>query len=159
MQTAQRLYEGVDLGSEGAVALITYMRTDSTRISEDALKDCRKHIKTTYGDAYLPDKANLYAASKDAQGAHEAIRPTDLSPRPNDMRRRLDPEQAKLYELIWTRTIASQMESAELERTTVDITAKAGARTLELRATGQVIKFDGFLALYQEGQDEDSEDE
>src|SRR5438105_3660643 len=96
---------------------------------------------------------------KNAQEAHEAIRPTDLSRRPAEMRRRLDTDQARLYELIWTRTIASQMESAELERTTVDISAKAGSRTLELRATGQVTKFDGFLALYQEGRDDDGDDE
>src|SRR5690348_16811507 len=97
--------------------------------------------------------------AKNAQEAHEAIRPTDLARRPDAMRRKLDNDQARLYELIWKRAIASQMESAELERTTVDITAKAGARALELRATGQVIKFDGFLALYQEGHDdEDDED-
>src|SRR5205823_4125859 len=90
---------------------------------------------------------------------HEAIRPTDLTRRPRDMARRLDSEQAKLYELIWLRTIASQMESAELERTTVDITARAGARLLELRATGQVVKFDGFLALYQEGTDDAGDDD
>jgi DNA topoisomerase-1 len=108
----------------------------------------------------VPDAPRQYQAkAKNAQEAHEAIRPTDLSRRPAEMRRRLDPEQAKLYELIWTRTIASQMESAELERTTVDISAKAGARMLELRASGQVIKFDGFLALYQEGRDDDSDDE
>jgi DNA topoisomerase I len=97
--------------------------------------------------------------AKNAQEAHEAIRPTDLSRRPAEMRRRLDTDQAKLYELIWIRTIASQMESAELERTTVDIAAKAGSRMLELRASGQVVKFDGFLALYQEGRDDDSDDE
>jgi DNA topoisomerase-1 len=116
-------------------------------------------IGEDYGNAYVPDSPRQYQAkAKNAQEAHEAIRPTDLSRRPADMRRRLDNDQARLYELIWTRTIASQMESAELERTTVDITAKAGARVLELRATGQVIKFDGFLALYQEGRD-DEEDE
>jgi DNA topoisomerase-1 len=107
----------------------------------------------------VPDAPRQYQAkAKNAQEAHEAIRPTDLSRRPDKMRGRLDHDQARLYELIWKRTIASQMESAELERTTVDITAKAGARVLELRATGQVIKFDGFLALYQEGHD-DEEDE
>jgi DNA topoisomerase-1 len=116
-------------------------------------------IGEDYGNAYVPEAPRQYQTkAKNAQEAHEAIRPTDLSRRPADMRRRLDADQAKLYELIWTRTIASQMESAELERTTVDITANAGGRTLELRATGQVIKFDGFLALYQEGRD-DEEDE
>ncbi|MDU7196323.1 MAG: DNA topoisomerase, partial [Streptococcus sp.] len=108
---------------------------------------------------YVPDSPRQYQTkAKNAQEAHEAIRPTDLSRKPADLRKRLDDDQAKLYELIWTRTIASQMESAELERTTVDIIAKAGGRTLELRATGQVVKFDGFLALYQEGRD-DEEDE
>src|SRR5205085_1340978 len=97
--------------------------------------------------------------AKDAQEAHEAIRPTDLGRRPGEVKRFVDPEQAKLYELIWTRTVASQMESAELERTTADIAAKVGARTLDLRATGTVIKFDGFLTLYQEGQDDETEDD
>jgi len=117
-------------------------------------------IGEDYGNAYVPDAPRQYVSkAKNAQEAHEAIRPTDLSRRPADMNRRLDADQARLYELIWIRTIASQMESAELERTTVDIAAKAGARVLELRATGQVIKFDGFLALYQEGRDDDGDDE
>jgi DNA topoisomerase-1 len=136
------------------------MRTDGVQIDGSAITQARKVIGEDYGNAYVPEAPRQYQAkAKNAQEAHEAIRPTDLSRRPNDMRRRLDPEQAKLYELIWTRTIASQMESAELERTTVDITAKAGARTLELRASGQVIKFDGFLALYQEGRDDDADDD
>src|SRR6201999_1372761 len=119
----------------------------------------RKVIGEDYGNGYVPDSPRQYQSkAKNAQEAHEAIRPTDLSRRPDAMRRRLDADQARLYELIWKRTIASQMESAELERTTVDITAKAGARVLELRATGQVLNFDGFLALYQEGHD-DEEDE
>jgi DNA topoisomerase-1 len=158
MRIAQRLYEGIDIGGE-TTGLITYMRTDGVQIDGSAITQARKVIGEDYGNAYVPDAPRQYQAkAKNAQEAHEAIRPTDLSRRPNDMRRRLDPEQAKLYELIWTRTIASQMESAELERTTVDITAKVGSRVLELRATGQVIKFDGFLALYQEGRD-DEEDE
>ena len=116
-------------------------------------------IGEDYGNAYVPDAPRQYQTkAKNAQEAHEAIRPTDLSRRPAEMRGRLDTDQARLYELIWKRTIASQMELAELERTTVDIAAKAGSRVLELRATGQVIKFDGFLALYQEGRD-DEEDE
>ncbi len=159
MRIAQRLYEGIDIGGE-TTGLITYMRTDGVQIDPSAITQARKVIGEDYGKAYVPDAPRQYQAkAKNAQEAHEAIRPTDLSRRPNDMRRRLDPEQAKLYELIWTRTIASQMESAELERTTVDITAKAGSRALELRASGQVIKFDGFLALYQEGRDDDSDDE
>jgi DNA topoisomerase-1 len=159
MRIAQRLYEGIDIGGE-TTGLITYMRTDGVQIDGSAITQARKVIGEDYGNAYVPEAPRQYQAkAKNAQEAHEAIRPTDLSRRPNEMRRRLDPEQAKLYELIWTRTIASQMESAELERTTVDITAKAGSRTLDLRASGQVIKFDGFLALYQEGRDDDSDDD
>ena len=158
MRIAQRLYEGIDIGGE-TTGLITYMRTDGVQIDGSAITQARKVIGEDYGNAYVPDSPRQYQTKqKNAQEAHEAIRPTDLSRRPDTMRRRLDNDQARLYELIWKRTIASQMESAELERTTVDIAAKAGARVLELRATGQVIKFDGFLALYQEGHD-DEEDE
>src|ERR1700682_4788386 len=159
MRIAQRLYEGIDIGGE-TTGLITYMRTDGVQIDNSAITQARKVIGEDYGNAYVPEAPRQYQTkAKNAQEAHEAIRPTDLSRRPAEMRRRLDTDQAKLYELIWIRTIASQMESAELERTTVDIAAKAGARVLELRATGQVIKFDGFLALYQEGRDDDSDDE
>ncbi|MGZ5873201.1 MAG: type I DNA topoisomerase [Bradyrhizobium sp.] len=159
MRIAQRLYEGIAIGGE-TTGLITYMRTDGVQIDGSAITQARKVIGEDYGNAYVPDAPRQYQAkAKNAQEAHEAIRPTDLSRRPADMRRRLDTDQARLYELIWIRTIASQMESAELERTTVDITAKAGSRVLELRATGQVIKFDGFLALYQEGRDDDADDE
>jgi DNA topoisomerase-1 len=158
MRIAQRLYEGIDIGGE-TTGLITYMRTDGVQIDGSAITQARKVIGEIYGNKYVPDSPRQYQTkAKNAQEAHEAIRPTDLSRKPADLRKRLDDDQAKLYELIWTRTIASQMESAELERTTVDIVAKAGARALELRATGQVIKFDGFLALYQEGRD-DEEDE
>jgi DNA topoisomerase-1 len=158
MRIAQRLYEGIDIGGE-TTGLITYMRTDGVQIDPSAITQARKVIGEDYGNAYVPDSPRQYQTkAKNAQEAHEAIRPTDLSRRPADMRRKLDNDQARLYDLIWTRTIASQMESAELERTTVDIEAKAGARVLELRASGQVIKFDGFLALYQEGRD-DEEDE
>uniref|UniRef100_UPI002C6521B4 type I DNA topoisomerase n=1 Tax=Bradyrhizobium sp. TaxID=376 RepID=UPI002C6521B4 len=158
MRIAQRLYEGIDIGGE-TTGLITYMRTDGVQIDPSAITQARKVIGDDYGKAYVPEAPRQYQAkAKNAQEAHEAIRPTDLSRRPAEMRRRLDPDQARLYELIWIRTIASQMESAELERTTVDIEARAGSRTLELRASGQVIKFDGFLALYQEGRD-DEEDE
>ena len=158
MRIAQRLYEGIDIGGE-TTGLITYMRTDGVQIDPSAITQARKVIGEDYGNAYVPEAPRQYQTkAKNAQEAHEAIRPTDLSRRPADMRRKLDSDQARLYELIWTRTIASQMESAELERTTVDIEAKAGSRVLELRASGQVIKFDGFLALYQEGRD-DEEDE
>jgi DNA topoisomerase-1 len=159
MRIAQRLYEGIDIGGE-TTGLITYMRTDGVQIDGSAITQARKVIGEDYGNAYVPDAPRQYVSkAKNAQEAHEAIRPTDLSRRPAEMRRRLDTDQAKLYELIWIRTIASQMESAELERTTVDIAAKAGSRILDLRASGQVVKFDGFLALYQEGRDDDSDDE
>ncbi|WP_420132412.1 type I DNA topoisomerase [Rhodopseudomonas sp.] len=159
MRVAQRLYEGVDIGGEVA-GLITYMRTDGVQIDASAITQARTVIGEDYGKAYVPESPRQYQTkAKNAQEAHEAIRPTDLSRRPSDVGRRLEPDQAKLYELIWIRTVASQMESAELERTTVDIEATAGSRTLELRATGQVVKFDGFLAAYQEGRDDDSEDE
>jgi len=159
MRIAQRLYEGIDIGGE-TTGLITYMRTDGVQIDGSAITQARQVIGEDYGKAYVPDAPRQYQTkAKNAQEAHEAIRPTDLSRRPAEMRKRLDVDQSKLYELIWIRTIASQMESAELERTTVDIAAKAGARMLELRASGQVIKFDGFLALYQEGKDDDGDDE
>jgi DNA topoisomerase-1 len=159
MRIAQRLYEGIDIGGE-TTGLITYMRTDGVQIDNSAITQARKVIGEDYGNGYVPDAPRQYQTkAKNAQEAHEAIRPTDLSRRPAEMRRRLDNDQARLYELIWVRTIASQMESAELERTTVDIAAKAGSRVLELRATGQVINFDGFLALYQEGRDDDGDDE
>ena len=159
MQIAQRLYEGVDIGGE-TVGLITYMRTDGVDMAPEAISGARKFIASEYGKKYLPDAPRKYTAkTKNAQEAHEAIRPTDISRLPKHVARQLEPEQQKLYELIWTRTLASQMESAELERTTVDIEAKAGARAIDLRATGQVIRFDGFLRLYQEGRDDDEDDE
>src|SRR5690348_13016042 len=132
MRIAQRLYEGIDIGGE-TTGLITYMRTDGVQIDGSAITQARKVIGEDYGNAYVPDSPRQYQTKqKNAQEAHEAIRPTDLSRRPDTMRRRLDNDQARLYELIWKRAIASQMESAELERTTVDITAKAGPRVLEL---------------------------
>ena len=158
MQVAQRLYEGIDIG-DGAVGLITYMRTDGVDLAPEAVTSARKVIAKEFGDEFVPSAPRKYTVkAKNAQEAHEAIRPTDLTRRPKDVAKFLEPEQAKLYELIWTRTIACQMESAELERTTVDILAEAGARKLEFRATGQVVRFAGFLALYQEGKD-DEEDE
>ncbi|GAA3852048.1 type I DNA topoisomerase [[Pseudomonas] carboxydohydrogena] len=159
MRIAQRLYEGIDIGGE-TTGLITYMRTDGVSITPEAIPALRKVIGEDYGNAYVPDSPRQYSSkAKNAQEAHEAIRPTDVSRRPAKLKARLDNDQYRLYELIWMRTVASQMESAELERTTVDITAKAGSRTLDLRASGQVVKFDGFLAVYQEGRDDDPEDE
>jgi len=159
MRIAQRLYEGIDIGGE-TTGLITYMRTDGVSIAPEAIPAVRKVIGEDYGKDYVPGTPRQYTSkAKNAQEAHEAIRPTDVSRRPAKLKARLDNDQYRLYELIWMRTVASQMESAELERTTVDITAKAGARTLDLRASGQVVKFDGFLAVYQEGRDDDPEDE
>ncbi len=159
MQIAQRLYEGVDVGGE-TVGLITYMRTDGVDMAPEAVAATRAAISSHYGPRYLPGVPRKYTTkAKNAQEAHEAIRPTDPTRRPKDAARHLDPEQAKLYELIWTRTVASQMESAEMERTTADIIARAAGRDLELTATGTVVKFDGFLALYREGKDDEEEDE
>ncbi|OYW99075.1 MAG: DNA topoisomerase I, partial [Rhizobiales bacterium 32-66-8] len=159
MQIAQRLYEGVDVGGE-TVGLITYMRTDGVDMAPEAVAATRAAIGAQYGERYLPQAPRKYTTkAKNAQEAHEAIRPTVPERTPKSVARHLDPEQARLYELIWTRTIASQMESAELERTTADISAKAAGRDLDLTATGTVVKFDGFLTLYREGKDDEDEDE
>jgi DNA topoisomerase-1 len=159
MRIAQRLYEGVNIKGE-TVGLITYMRTDGVQIAEEAIAAARKQIGADYGERYLPAAPRQYVTkAKNAQEAHEAIRPTDFALRPAETKSVLDSDQARLYELIWLRTVASQMESGELERTTVDITAKAGARTIDLRATGTVVKFDGFLTLYQEGEDDVTDEE
>ncbi|HEY7247121.1 MAG TPA: type I DNA topoisomerase [Xanthobacteraceae bacterium] len=159
MRTAQRLYEGVDIEGE-TVGLITYMRTDGVEIADEAIADVRRVIGADYGVSYLPHSPRKYQTrAKNAQEAHEAIRPTELSRRPSAVRSYLDADQARLYELIWLRTMASQMESAELERTTAEIVARTGARVFDLRATGTVVKFDGFLTLYQEGRDDDPDDE
>jgi DNA topoisomerase-1 len=159
MRVAQRLYEGVDIGGE-TVGLITYMRTDGVDMAPEAIQAARRVIGKEYGDRYVPGVPRKYTAkAKNAQEAHEAVRPTDMSRLPKQVAKYLEPEQARLYELIWIRTIASQMESAELERTTVDIRAAVGPRKLDLRATGQVVKFDGFLTLYQESRDDSPEGE
>jgi DNA topoisomerase-1 len=159
MQLAQRLYEGIEIDGE-TVGLITYMRTDGVDLAPEAITAARKVIGTEFGSDYVPKAPRKYSVkAKNAQEAHEAIRPTDLARLPAHVRRTLEPEMARLYELIWIRTIASQMESAELERTSVDILAEAGARRLDLRATGQVVRFDGFLKLYQEGRDDEEDEE
>ncbi len=159
MQLAQRLYEGAEIDGE-TVGLITYMRTDGVDLAPEAIASARAVIGKEFGAAYLPSAPRKYTVKmKNAQEAHEAIRPTDLARLPAKVARAVEPDLARLYELIWKRTIASQMESAELERTTVDILAQAGARRLDLRATGQVIRFDGFLKLYQEGHDDDEDEE
>ncbi|WP_237151536.1 type I DNA topoisomerase [Oryzibacter oryziterrae] len=158
MQVAQRLYEGTDIGGE-TVGLITYMRTDGVQIAPEAINAARKVISQEFGDRYLPEKPRFYSTkAKNAQEAHEAIRPTDLGRLPATVIKYLENDEARLYELIWKRTIASQMQSADFERTTIDISAKSGGKTAGLRATGSVLKFDGFLTLYQESRD-DEEDE
>ena len=159
MQVAQKLYEGIDIGGETA-GLITYMRTDGVQMAGEAIASIRREIGRRHGDRYLPEKPRHYATkAKNAQEAHEAIRPTDISRAPQDVRRFLDEDGARLYELVWKRAIASQMESAELEVTTVTIAATSGERKAELRATGTVIRFDGFLSVYQEGLDDDEGEE
>jgi DNA topoisomerase-1 len=159
MQIAQRLYEGVDIDGD-TVGLITYMRTDGVDVAPEAIATARRVIAKNYGERYVPSAPRKYTAkAKNVQEAHEAIRPTDLSRLPQQVKRFLERDQADLYELIWKRAIASQMESAEIERTTVEILADAGKRQLELRATGQVVRFDGFLTLYQEGKDDEEDEE
>src|SRR2546426_4126585 len=145
MSLAQKLYEGVELGDEGSVALITYMRTDSVHVSNDALAQVRELIPERFGANYLPEKPNFYKSKKDAQEAHEAIRPTDVSRAPEDVRKFLDDDVFKLYQLIWQRFVASQMLPAVFDQTSIDISA--GDYTF--RATGSVQKFDGFLRVYQ----------
>jgi DNA topoisomerase-1 len=160
MQLAQRLYEGVDLGAESE-GLITYMRTDGVQIVPEAIDAIRRLVTKLYGDRYVPGSPRQYQTkAKNAQEAHEAIRPTDLKKDPGSVARYLDNDAAKLYKLIWQRTLASQSASAEIERTVVDIEATASdGATYGLRATGSVIRFDGFLKLYEEGADEpESED-
>ena len=159
MQIAQRLYEGVDIGGETA-GLITYMRTDGVQMAPEAIDAARKMIGADFGPQYVPEKPRFYTAkAKNAQEAHEAIRPTDFSRHPKEMRRFLDEDQAKLYDMIWKRAVASQMQSADIERTTADIEARNGSQTASLRAVGSVTRFDGFLAAYTDHREEEDEDE
>ena len=150
MQLAQQLYEGVELGSEGSVGLITYMRTDSTRVSNDALDAVRRHIQSQYGKNYVPDKPNTFRSKKGTQDAHEAIRPTSLEYTPERVRRYLRRDMFQLYSLIWDRFVASQMVPAVYDQTAFEIPVKEAL----FRATGQQIKFDGFMKVYIEGRDE-----
>jgi DNA topoisomerase-1 len=154
MMVAQKLYEGIELGSEGGVGLITYMRTDSTRVSDVALAEVRDHISGSYGANYIPEKPIFYKSKKDAQDAHEAIRPTDVNRTPDSVAQYLSSDELKLYRLIWQRFVASQMMPAIFDQTTIDI--NAGRFTF--RATGSVQKFDGFLKVYQEGRDDKKQD-
>src|ERR1700722_18986898 len=149
---AQKLYEGIDLGELGTTGLITYMRTDSTRISDDAIKEVRTYIKDTFGPKYLPSEPVIYKTKKSAQDAHESIRPTSLEHAPKAVKEFLSPDQYKLYVLIWNRFVACQMVPAVFDQTTIEISAK----DYQLRATGSVIKFDGFTAVYEESKDEDA---
>jgi len=161
MMLAQRLYEGIELGKEGAVGLITYMRTDSTRISEDALREARAYIAVKYGPEYLPESANVYKSKKAAQDAHEAVRPTSMEYSPDEVAQYLAEDELKLYRLIWNRFVASQMTPAVFDRTTIDISARGKDSSDYLfRATGSILKFGGFLKVYEEGKDQtDEEDE
>lgn len=159
MQVAQRLYEGVDIGGE-TTGLITYMRTDGVQMAPEAIAAARSAIGAEFGDRYLPEKPRFYSTkAKNAQEAHEAIRPTDFRRTPASVRKYLDADQARLYEIVWKRAIASQMNAAEIERTTVEIEAVNGSRTAGLRAVGSVIRFDGYLAAYTEQKDDDADDE
>ncbi len=158
MGVAQRLYEGIDLGAEGTVGLITYMRTDSTRVSPEAIAAVREYVSGKLGKQYLPAEANVYRSKKDAQDAHEAIRPTNPELHPDEIRRYLSDEQYRMYKLIWQRFVASQMVPAVYDQTTVNIEAKAD-RSYEFRTSGSVLKFDGFLKVYQETNETADEDE
>jgi len=161
MMLAQRLYEGIEMGKEGAVGLITYMRTDSPRVSDDAIRDVRDYIGERYGKEFLAESANVYKSKKEAQDAHEAIRPTSMALAPEIVERHLAEDEMKLYRLIWNRFVASQMMPALYDQTSIDVSA-TGKNGLEylFRATGSVQKFEGFLKVYQEGKDQsDEEDE
>ena len=158
MQVAQRLYQGFEIDGE-TVGLITYMRTDGTQISNEALETCRNYISQKLGKDYLPDQPRNYSGkkAKNAQEAHEAIRPTDINRDPSSLKSILDRDQMRLYELIWNRTVSSQMESAEFERTSIDICNKD--KSIIFRANGSIQKFDGYLKLYQETKEEDEKKE
>jgi DNA topoisomerase I len=162
MMIAQRLYEGVELGEEGSVGLITYMRTDSTRVAPEAIQEVREYVGKEYGPQYLPEQPNTFKEKKDSQGAHEAIRPTSAMRHPDQMKQYLKEDEFKVYKLIWQRFVASQINPAVFDQTTVDIDAKAktGNEVFWFRVTGSVLKFDGFLRVYEESKEgKDEEDE
>ena len=154
MQIAQRLYQGIDIEGE-TTGLITYMRTDGTNISKEAIDDFRKFITNDYGDKYLPESPNSYAGkkAKNAQEAHEAIRPTDIRRKPSDIKKYVNADQLKLYELIWSRALSSQMTPAEFDRNTIIISSNDNK--INFRASGSVVKFDGFLKIYQVQETDD----
>jgi DNA topoisomerase-1 len=151
MGVAQRLYEGIDMGPEGTVGLITYMRTDSTRMSPDAIESVRAHVKKQCGTEYVPEKPNVYSSKKDAQDAHEAVRPTNIGWTPDFVRKYVSDEQFRLYQLIWERAVTSQMVPAVFDQTTVEIEAKADM-SFDFRTTGSVLKFAGFLWYEEQGK-------
>jgi DNA topoisomerase-1 len=155
MSTAQKLYEGIEIGREGQVGLITYMRTDSVRVAAEAVTEAREYIQAAYGTSYLPAKAKTFKVKDAAQDAHEAIRPTAVSRSPKEMKEFLSPDQFKLYQLIWNRFVASQMNPALLDQTTVDIDAV----NCVFRAQGAVMKFPGFTVLYTEGKDDNGSED
>jgi len=155
MMLAQQLYEGIELGEEGSTGLITYMRTDSVRTASEAQHEAREFIVKEFGKNYAPQKPPVYKSKKSAQEAHEAVRPTSVYRRPAEIKKFLEPDQYKLYKLIWERFVASQMESAHLEQTSIDI--ESGPYTF--RATGTVVTFPGFMTLYTEGTDNGKEEE
>ena len=160
MTLAQRLYEGIEIGKEGAVGLITYMRTDSTRISDDAIAEVRQYISERYGANFLPASPNVYKSKKEAQDAHEAIRPTSMAYSPEVVEAYLPEDEMKLYRLIWNRFVATQMMPALFDQTTIDVSARGkNGVDYTFRATGSVPKFDGFLKVYQEGKDQTDEDD
>ena len=160
MMLAQGLYEGKELGEEGSVGLITYMRTDSTRVSEDALTEVRGFVAERYGPEFVPKAPNIYKTKKDAQDAHEAVRPTSVLRTPESLEKLLAEDELKLYRLIWMRFVASQMMPALFDQTTIDIAAKGKSNADYLfRATGSVMKFEGFLKLYEEGKDQKDEED
>jgi DNA topoisomerase-1 len=160
MMLAQGLYEGKEIGADGATGLITYMRTDSTRVSDDALTEVRAFITERYGEAFIPAAPNVYKTKKDAQDAHEAVRPTSVLRTPESLESFLAEDELKLYRLIWMRFIASQMNPALLDQTTIDINAVGKSKTSHIfRATGSVLKFEGFLKVYEEGKDVKDEDD
>jgi len=154
MMLAQKLYEGIDLGEEGPVGLITYMRTDSVRISGGALNEAREIIKQTYGGEYLPEKPNTFKVKKSAQDAHEALRPTYVGKLPDSVKQHLSDDEFQLYKLIWQRFVASQMNPIVYDQTAVEINAGRGT----FRVTGSVVKFPGFSAVYLEGMEEEEEE-
>jgi len=151
MMLAQKLYEGIELGEEGRIGLVTYMRTDSTRVSDEAMQMVRSYVSDVYGEPFLPERPVVYKSKKDAQDAHEAIRPTFVGRTPEELKPYLSEDEFKLYHLIWTRFVASQMNPAVYDQTSVEITAG----DYLFRASGRVLKFSGFLKVYEEAADED----